>query len=227
MRLFYILSILVFCAGTVSSQTTLTLKTQAGKSWQNYGDDFPINGYDQNIDHYGFSAEIFRALTDRISIGVAPGYMRRGAACEPGFLPDGDRLIDPFPSFDATIFLDYIQLPFLVRAEFPLAGRLSIFGQGGAGFSYLAGGYREITFFGSVSSTEKRQLDFEGADQNLNRFDFGWSSTLGFGFSIGKGKLRVSGDHYYSFLDMNQNNTSLNRNWAVALGYQISLSKQE
>lgn len=226
MRLLYILILVLFCISAVQSQTTLTVKIQAGKSWQNYGDDFPINGYDQNITHYGASVEVFRQLTDRVALGVAPGFMRRGAACEPGFFPNGD-LVAPFPSFDATVFLDYVQLPFLVRAELPLVGRLSVFGQGGAGFSYLIGGYREITFFGLPPSTEERQLDFEGADQNLNRFDFGWSSTLGFAFRVGKGKLRVSGDHYYSFLDMNQNNTSLNRNWAVGLGYQISLSKQD
>ncbi len=224
MRLLSILAVVLFSLATLHGQTTLTIKGQNGKSWQNYGDDFPINGYDQNISHYGFSAEIFRLLTNRVSIGVAPGFMRRGAACEPGFFPTGD-LVAPFPAFDATVFLDYVQLPVLVRVEFPIAGRLSIFGQGGAGLSYLAGGYREITFFGTIPSMEERRLDFDGQDENLNRFDFGWSSTLGFGFRIGKGMVRVSGEHYYGFLDMNQNNTSLNRNWGIGLGYQISLSK--
>lgn len=226
MRYFTFLLLLILAVSVTTAQTTLTIKAQAGKSWQNYGDDFPINGYDQNITHYGFSAELFRDINPHFALGIGPGYMRRGAACEPGFF-NGDFIADPFLAVDATIFLDYVQIPFLVRGTLPLFGKLEVFGQGGAGFSYLVGGFRDITTFFVPPSTERRKLDFEGADQNLNRFDFGWSSTLGFAYPIGKGKLRVSGDHYNSFLDMNQRNTSLNRNWAVGLSYQFTLSSGE
>lgn len=206
----------------LAQTTTLTVKVQGGKSWQNYGDDFRINGYDQKIDHYGMSAELFRSVTPHIFIGVAPGYMRRGAACEPGFIV-GD-LADPFFFIDATIYLDYIQLPFLLKLTYPIIGRLEAFGQTGAGFSYLAGGFRDITTGFNTTTTERRTLDFSGADSNLNRFDFGWNSALGFAYRIGAGKLKASGEYYHSFIDINQNNTSQNRNWGIALGYQIPLS---
>ncbi len=207
---FSLLFLLLFST-SLSSQTTLTITTQMGKAWQNYGDDFPINGYEQNITHYGFSAAVFRAINHRLAIGVAPGFMRRGAACEPSFAP-GNRLVPPISQIDATLYLNYLQLPFFLRAEFPIWGKLEVVAQGGAGFAYLLSGFREITYFNNFVPDERLDLDFDGVDQNLNRFDFGWTSSIGFGYPIGKGKLRISGEHYYSFLDMNQNNTSLNRN---------------
>ncbi|MEL7251218.1 MAG: hypothetical protein AAFO03_22510 [Bacteroidota bacterium] len=219
-----LLSILLLFSFALSSQTTLTIKSQLGRSWQNYGDDFPLNGYEQNITHYGFSAEVFRAINHRLAIGVAPGFMRRGAACEPSFIA-GDRLFPTGVLTDATIYLDYLQLPFLIRADFPIWGKLEATAQTGAGFAYLLSGFREITFLNVSVPDERRDLDFSGADNNLNRFDFGWSSSVGFAYGIGRGEVRVAGEYYNSFLDMNQNNTSLNRNWAVSLAYQFNLSK--
>lgn len=49
-------------------------------------------------------------------------------------------------------------------------------------------------------------LDFFGVDSNFNCFDFGWNSVLGFVYCMGIGKLKVLGEYYYSFIDMNQNN---------------------
>ena len=221
--LLFFLSLLLLSSFQLVSQTTLSLKSQLGRSWQNYGDDFPIDYYDQSITHYGFSAEIFKSINPNLAIGAAPGFMRRGAACEPGFI-NGDR-VGPIFQLDATIYLNYLQLPLMVRAELPIWGKLDIVGQGGPGFSYLMSGYREITYLTGTLPDERLELDFAGSDNNLNRFDFGWTSSLGFAYPLGKGKLRISGEHYYSFLDMNQNNTSLNRNWAIGLAYQFTLSK--
>jgi hypothetical protein len=210
---------------TLSAQTSIGLTIQGGEAWQNYGNDFAINGFDQRITHYGANVEVFKAINANIAIGAAPGFARRGAACEPGFIPSNGDFVFPGPSFDATIYLNYVELPFLVKGQARIWKKLSAYAQTGAGFSYLISGYREVTTFTFPTTTEHLDLDFNRDDSNLVRFDFGWHSGLGFAYPMGKkGAIQLFGKYYHSFMDMNENNTSLNRNWAVGLGYRRAVN---
>lgn len=202
------------------AQLSLGLKVQTGEAWQNYGDEIAIDGFDQRIEHYGVSMEAFYPISPAISLGFAPGYLRRGAACEPGFVGS-----NPFLVRDATIYANYLQLPLLIKANIPLANRFSLFGQAGAGLSYLVSGHRDVLFLSSLDGGRERQeLDFE-QENTLNRFDFGAQAGLGFAYQLGFGSLQLSADYYHGFLDMTETNTSENRSWSVGLGYSVNINK--
>lgn len=206
-----------------SAQTDLTVKTQVGNAWQNWPND-RIVGPEESVLHFGVCANIFRDINDRFSLGVSPGFMRRGTDFEFGFM--NGLIIGP-PTFRAQLILNYVQLPFLVQAKFPLKGKLGWFTQAGAGFSYLIGGHREPR--PNLGLGQRLELDFEGRDAELNRFDFGWQLAAGVHYPIGKGQLQFSFEFYHGQIDVDQKNTSKNRNLALGLGYQIPIgsSSQE
>lgn len=214
----------VFCVLTLgcflNGQTTLTVKTQVGNAWHSWPND-PVAGTEETILHYGVSATLFRDLNERFALGVAPGFMRRGTDFEFGFM---NGLIVGPPSFQAQLHLNYLQLPFLFQAKFPLTGKLSFFGQAGAGFSYLLSGYRETR--PTFGINQRLKLDFIERDAELNRFDFGWQMAAGVGYPLGQGELQVSFEFYHGQIDVDQKNTSKNRNLALGLGYQIPISRK-
>lgn len=214
------LSCCLFFACSAFSQVTLGLKIQAGEAWQNFGDQSSVNGIDHRIIHYGASLEVFRELTPTLAIGLAPGYVRGGTAYDPPLFPS------VFVLTIASVYTDYVKMPFLLKWQTPLTSRLSVYGQAGAGFSYLIKGYRDTAFFISPTPvTERRELDFEEDDDNFNRFDFGAQAGLGLAFRLGKGQIQLSGEYYNAFLDSSQSFISLNRNWSVGLGYAIRVGK--
>jgi hypothetical protein len=220
MRIFLCTKVLILAIMTsASAQTTIGLQVQGGEAWQYYGEEIAINGFDQRIPHYGWSVEVFHPLGEHFALGVAPGYSRRGAACFPGFA--GNRV----PSVaDAALYANYLELPFLLKSSFPIAGRLKGVVQLGAGFSYLLDGHWKLSFSLIDTEPEKRPINFED-DDFLNRFDFAARGGLGFSYPLGPGALQLLGNYYHGFLDVNDNNTSLNRSWSVGLSYHYQLGK--
>lgn len=206
-----------------SAQTTLGVKAQTGNAWLTFPDGFIIEAYDFRILHWGYSIEVFRQLSPKLALGAAPGYVRRGSEREIGF-------INGFgPRFRAQLYLNYVELPFYLKFKQRPGGRFSTFAQTGAGLSYLTGGYREVETFnvGNPPPNEVRPFDFEGLDENINRLDFGWYSSIGFSYRLGPGELSISVDYYHGFVDFNPFEPLKNRTWAVGLGYAFRLGKKE
>ncbi|MEL6969348.1 MAG: porin family protein [Bacteroidota bacterium] len=225
MRLLIVtVSLLLLATASSTAQTTLNIKMQVGHAWQNSSSDIlSFIREDEPFLHYGLSAEVFRAVSHKLALGIAPGYMRRGTDFEFGFI--NGLVIGPIPTFDAQLHLNYLQLPILIKYETPLLKKLTLNLQTGAGFAYLLSGFREARLFGSDMPTERRSLDFSGTDEEINRFDFGSTSSLGVGYPLPKGKIQLSFDYYHSFMDADQKVDSQNRTWAVGLGYQFVISK--
>ena len=222
---FFILSGLLLISVIASTQTSLTVKGQYGSAWQNQPATFNTQNDLNQVAHFGFGVELFRQLNSHWALGVAPAYARRGTSFEFGFI--NGLIIGPLPSFEARLKLNYLQLPFLLRYHGKLKGELAYFIQGGAGFSYLMGGYREVRIFDSPNPLERQDLDFDTTDAELNRFDFGWQNSLGVSYPLGKGRVTLSGEYYNGFLDVDQKNFSQNRSWGIGLGYQMTISKEK
>ena len=223
LRLGLLLSCWCFLITLGQTQTTLLIKAQRGQAWQTYPETL-VNGRELPIRHFGFSAELFRQINPHFAIGLAPGFMRRGTDFEIGFI---NGIIPGPTTFQARLQLNYVQLPFMLRFETPVWKKLGLYGQGGIGFTYLLGGYREIYVAEFIIDPPLRvDLDFDEGDSELNRFDFGWHSSFGLYYGIGNGRVVVSGDYYRGTIDVDQKNVSLNRNWAIGLGYQFRFNKK-
>ena len=224
----HLVSFLLLATGlSLNAQVSVGLKTHYGTAWQEYG-KLPINGFDQRIDGYGLSAEFTYQLNPHFQIKARPGYIRRGAACEPGFLPSPN-MINADPIFliatveDATIYTNYIEFPILFSAQWELVNRLSLFVEGGGGIAYMLNGYRTIQFSTKPPGLSiDRDLNFKD-EKTLNRFDFGLHSGLGLSYQLGRGHFNLSGNYYHGILDVTDTNTSKNRSLSLGLGYVIVL----
>ncbi len=216
MKRLLILTVFLFTFLQINAQLAVGLQVQTGESWQYYGEATSFDGFDQRITHYGVSAQLYYPISDRLSVGLAPGFMRRGAACFPGFVGGFQ------PVLDATIYANYVQLPLLAKFDLPLSGRWVLSAEAGGGFSYLLNGHWDLLLDNIEGDQQRRDIDFE-QDSFLNRYDFAAQANLGVGYQLGLGQLRLSAGYYHGFLDVNDNNTSENRAWSVNLGYQYAL----
>lgn len=217
-KFFFTLLSLAATSFLLNAQISVGLQVQSGESWQYYGEDVGINGFDQRIAHYGISAQMLYGLTPNISVGISPGYMRRGAACFPGFTGGFQ------PVQDATIFANYLQIPVTIKADFPLSSRWSTFAEVGGGFSYLLNGHWELLFFDTEGDRQERDIDFV-QDDFLNRYDFAIQANVGIAYQMNSGQIRLGGGYYHGFLDVNDNNTSENRAWSANLGYLYTITR--
>lgn len=217
----HLIILLLMISFSINAQTSVGLKTHFGTAWQEYG-TLPINGYDQRIDGYGVAIEIIKELSPRFRVKANPGFVRRGAACEPGFL-----FFDPItpgnlvPFQDATLYSNYIEFPIRFNAKWSLANRLSLFVESGAGIAYMISGYRTIQFFDNRPNMDQK-LDFDN-ETTLNRYDFGAHAGLGLNYEVGRGYFHLSGEYYHGFMDVTDTNTSKNRSLSIGLGYVVRL----
>lgn len=219
MKNVFLLLCFSFGLTAIHAQIELGIKAQYGKAWLDYDleNSVGIVDYEQRIPNYAVSAEVLYQLpASRFAVGVAPGYARRGAGCEPGFAGGG------FLGFnDATIYGNYLQLPILARFTTVQNGRWTSSVQLGGGPAYFLSGYREISFFGDIPS-EQQQLVFEN-EENLNRVDVAAQGSLQIQYQLGPGSVKLSGDYHHGFIDMNERFQSRHRAWSVGLGYALRL----
>lgn len=212
-----LLIVLLVFSLQLNAQTSIGIKTHYGTAWQEYG-TLPINGFDQRIDGYGIAAEISFQLNPLFQLKASPGYVRRGAACEPGFI-----ILNPIEIRDALIFSNNIDLPLQLQFSWPMGNRFSIFTHAGGGISYMLNGYRTVSFW--IEPDENINLDFQN-EPTLNRFDFGLHGGLGVSYELGPGSIQLSGEYYHGLLDVTDTNTSQGRSLAIGLNYMVSIGKE-
>lgn len=200
----------------VFSQQSFGIKGGYTEAWEDYGDVFLPPNADTHISGFHISALGYTSVNNWFSIGIEPGYVKRGAACVPGFTT---------PVFDTQFNLNYIELPVMAKGSIPLfKNKMEIFGKLGYGVSYLAAAYEvQEDLFGDLPDVKmKMSLDETGI---LHRWDHGIYSAAGFGYNFSASQLFTSFDFYYGMMDAEKNNTSKNRSFNISVGYTYFLSR--
>lgn len=215
----FVLFFLLLCASvTVHAQYTVGIKVGYHKAWQDYGDDFFIDGFDGKIKGFSTSLIAYRSLGKHFDIGAEPSYIRRGAACEPGFFID-----NPYLTGDATLYANYVSLPVFLRNHYPLfRGRMNCSVKLGGSASWLVDGYRHLNLEWTGVIDQVQDINFED-EPNLKRWDSGLQAGAGIGLNIGPGLLQFEYEYYYSLMDMNRQITSKNRNAGLIMAYLIKI----
>jgi len=210
---FLLLSVSLFVTG-LSAQITLGVNVFYNDAWQQYSEDLLISRQQVYIHNVGASATVAYAIDQHLSLVVEPGFVQRGAACLPGFeLPNGGS--------EATLVGNYIELPVTLQGHlFAWQNKLQFFAKAGAGYSYLAGGYRQIDF--EDASAQRTRLDMS-QEPNLNRLDFGFYGGGGVGIKAGPGYLTAEFRYYHGMPDVDKTQVSKNRATSYGLGYRIAL----
>jgi len=203
----------LFATG-LSAQITLGVNVFYNNAWQQYDENLLILRQQVYIHNVGASATVEYAIDQHFSLVVEPGFVQRGAACEPGFqLPIGGS--------EATLVGNYIEMPVTLQGNlFAWQNKLQFFAKAGAGYSYLTGGYREIDF--EDSAAQRTRLDMS-QEPNLNRLDFGFYGGGGVGVKAGPGYLTAEFRYYHGMPDMDDFQVSKNRALSYGVGYRIGL----
>ncbi|MEL7124420.1 MAG: hypothetical protein AAFO07_33600 [Bacteroidota bacterium] len=177
----FFLIVMGLISSNLNAQTSIGISAGYVKAWQNYGDvDLPE---DAETYIYGsqFRVKVYKKLGNRLSIGVEPGYVRRGAACIPGWIGE-------FVG-DTKFLLEYADLPLSLSYQQPLfKSKWSINGRIGYGISYLASATRvEEDLMGQLP-TNRVKMDLVN-DSILNRLDHGLNLGAGIHYRVGENQI--------------------------------------
>ncbi|MFT6981938.1 MAG: hypothetical protein ACJAUD_000705 [Crocinitomicaceae bacterium] len=208
----------LLCATQTIAQISIGLKSGYTRAWQNYGDVVVPEGAVVHIHGFHVTASTYLQINKYIEVGVEPGFIRRGAACVPGW----NQLINPNPVFpgDSKFILDYIELPIMAKFNLPLfKNKFEIFGKAGYGVSMLAKGVRE-----NETTGDRTNIDL-GFMSILNRWDHGIYSTLGFAYNFKSSQIYIASDFYTGLTNVERFNYSRNRSLGFNLGYTYTFKK--
>lgn len=216
MRIFKLIlsAIILFTSTQAYSQITVGFKTAFVKAWEEYGDVGLPDDANIHINSIKVSALIYKPIGNFMELGIEPGYVQRGAACEPGFI---------IFQQDTKLEINYLELP--VMAKFNLKTKnqkFSLFSKIGGSASMAFSAYREVMEIPDLQPFSRTKLELNDNDA-LSRWDYGLYGGLGMEVAIGPGRLLMEGNYYYGIPNVDSFNRSQNRSVEISVGYLISL----
>ncbi|MBX2877398.1 MAG: PorT family protein [Saprospiraceae bacterium] len=199
---------------SMQAQWLLGLKSGIAKSWEDYGDVTTPDGASIHINGFQLSAMAYYKISSNFWVGAEPGWVERGAACEPGFIIFNE---------DTKLFLNYLEVPVMAATQLPIY-KQQIFLRAKAGFgaAYIASAFREIQDLNNVEPTTRNRLTFDG-EGAMNRWDYGLHGGLALSYAIRQHEILLDGNYYYGLPDVDAFVTSRNRTLNVSIGYLIHL----
>lgn len=205
-----------------NSQISFGIKASHTKAWFSSDDKAKMDGL-------GTTVTFYKRLNKFLEIGIEPGLVQKGTSqiygeysfimCCFGPCPLED---EPARKLKAT----YAQAPFMAQLRLPIKNSPFILtGKLGGGASYLTSGYYEtITYpdFGFEGREKTKALDFN-ANDDLNRWDFGFHQSIGLGVAVGHGTIILETEFYQGLKKLTNYDDFKNRSRSFSLGYFIYL----
>ena len=206
------LFLLIFGLG-LQAQAQLSLGIKGGytRAWEDYGDVALPPNAPIEINGANVTLMSWYRFNRRLSVGIEPGYVRRGAACIPGFV---------IWNGDTRFLLDYVEMPVMIRFDIlSLAKqRFQLYSKLGAGASMIVRAQQEVVRFDDPEATTRTPIDL-GENSILNRWDTGGYAAVGTSLKLGQNQLLLEGNYYYGLIDASRNLESQNRSFNVNLGF--------
>ena len=196
-----------------SSQLSFGLKGGYVKAWERYGDIGLPEDARIHVNGLQVSGVVDLPVSELVSFSLEPGYVRRGAACYPGWVSQ----------FRDTKFrFNYIELPVMLGIHHTFPGsHFGIIGKAGYGASYMISATQETIFTDIVDSSSEK-VEFNEEDW-INRWDHGMYGGIGVSYSIAGNRLIAEAMHYHGRTDVDKNNVTGNRSLQFTVGYMVSL----
>lgn len=208
-----LLPLCLFFLTTLQAQVSFGLKAGYVKAWEKYGDIGLPDDAKIHINGFQLSGIVEMPLTKLLSINIEPGYVRRGAACFPGWVNS---------TRDTRFKFGYAELPVMLKAHKSIFhDRFEVFGKAGYGISYMLAATREFLWFDS-GEREPTKLNFKD-EEWINRLDHGIYAGVGVSMKLGSNRLVAEVSHYHGLIDTDRNNTTKNRSLQYTLGYRMML----
>ncbi len=200
---------------TLSAQTTLGVKAGYTNAWPEYGDiQLPENAQ-TSVNGFNVSLTAYKSLGNIFSVGVEPGFVKRGMACMPGW--------QPIFQGDTKLLLDYVELPLFISSKFNLfKTNFSVNAGIGYGAAVVTSAMREIMNVAGDQVLDRQKMASGEDDSLLNKIDHGAYGKLGVGYDFKFGQLFFESSFYAGMRDVERFNVSKNRSINYSLGYNFS-----
>jgi len=212
----YIVLLLTLGSFSAISQSQLGIYVGYTDAFQQYADGVEIpDNADTSIDGLNVGFVITKDLKKNYQLESRLGYIRRGAACEPGFFenPGGD--LGAFLG-DTDLLIDYAELPIKVNGGFSLFNeKLKLSGGIGYGISYAFNAKRVI----NTQSFSPAETSVEiGDGGRLKRIDHGFYYGTKLELNLNSIRLFGMAELYGSMRDAEAFNVSKNRSASFSIG---------
>lgn len=210
--------LLLLCCAVFQGQAQVSIGLRTGytKAWQNYGDTPLPDNARVHVNGFHVTGMAYLNLSKHLRIGVEPGFVQRGAACEPGFI---------IFEADTKLHLNYLDIPLMFSGSLPfLADRFSLYGKLGYGPSMLLSAFElKEDLFGDGPLPSKTKRPIGNAVDSVRRWDHGLYSSIGLSYTFGQHQLILETKGHAGLRNVEMENTSLNRSLKLSLGYMILL----
>ncbi len=208
---YLLLICLLVSPSVLTAQFSLGAKGGFTKAWEEYGDVGLPEDAEIHINGFNASAMIYYRFNDFLSFGVEPGFVQKGAACEPGF--------DGFTG-TAELHLNYFEMPIVLASNFGLFGdRIQLLGKAGFDNSITTDAYR----MQGIGTREEFRTDLEIGGDNVSRFDPSVQGAIGIGYKLGSNLLFTETQYDFGFRDVVSTARSENRSLNVAFGFLVEI----
>jgi hypothetical protein len=208
------LTLLAFGLSVLHGHTQLSLGIKTGyvKAWEHYGDIGLPDDAKIHINGFQVSGIIDLPISPIVSLRMEPGYIRRGAACYPGYVSS---------IRDTRFRFNYVELPVMLAIHHRFgSSRFGVTGKAGYGASYIVRGTQESVFL-LIDESSSIKVNFKDEDW-INRWDHGLYAGIGASYFLGANQLTAEIMHYHGLSDVDENNTTKNRTLQYSLGYLVS-----
>jgi len=216
-----IIIIILFFSLNSKAQITIGLKGGYTNTWPGFGDvELPENAV-TDISSFNLSILVEKEIGKGLAFNFGPGYIKRGAACFPGWQPVFEG--------DSKVYLDYIEFPFSIVKNLYLDKlKLNVVPGIGFGVSYLYSAASHQELIGQTDlliSVSDISIGEESSD-SFNRYDSGFYYSL----RLEKGlfshhSIFIESVYYRGIKDYDKVNVSKNRNLNINFGFAYILTK--
>jgi hypothetical protein len=132
----------------------------------------------------------------------------------------------PVPGADVTLFVDYIDVPVMLRGDFALSPRVRPFAYTGPSFNLrVRCGVDESSSSGSVT-TSCDDLETAGPNGKFNSYDVGWVLGGGMAFDVGSRALDVAVRYERGFRNILSSGDLKNRTFSFLMSLELPLPRR-
>lgn len=218
---FYSLGVLLFLLLPIFgfSQIEIGIKGGYTNAWPGYGDLELPNGAETHISSYNVSLFLDGTIRStgngQLGYSLSPGFVKRGAACFPGWtLFVGD----------SRVFLNYIELPIQLTYKLDLGTKgLTLIPSAGYGISYLASAFSHTPTVDQWGQLVHLVAPIAIGEDNLeayNRLDHGIHLSARLVKELLTHHLIFfESAYYHGMTDYDPQNVSKNRNINLNFGF--------
>lgn len=212
-------SLLVISIQIIHGQIAIGVKGGYTNSWPGYGDVELPNDAQTHISGNNLSIFLTIPVFENYKITFNPGYIKRGAACFPGWQPVFEG--------DSKVLLNYFELPILIEKGFSLGStKLDLVSGLGYGLSSLnsANVHEDRVFQDGINTIVSPIRIGKSSNDIFNRIDHGFYLNLKVVYNLFINHfIFLDTQYYHGMRDYDKVNVSKNRsiNLNFGFGYRI------